>query len=105
MIAWLPFTILSRVLYEHMFSYNLPMVEGYDRGRPYSKARYTRDIQPYLNGAADLDFIDLYRLDKLGLNFFSDRIKDNPMIFCSTKAGQPANSQLLVALRYLATLL
>ena len=25
------------------------------------------------------------------------------MIFCSTEAGQPANSQLLVALRYLAT--
>ena len=77
--------------------------DNQDRGRPYSKARYTRDIQPYLNGTSDSNFIDLYRLDKLGLQFFSDRIKDHPLICRSTRAGLPVNTQLLVALRYLAT--
>ena len=77
--------------------------ENPDRSRPYSKARYTRNTQLYLDGIADCDFIDLYRLDKLGLEFFSDRIKDHPLIYRSTKAGLSANSQLLIALRYFAT--
>ena len=46
--------------------------DNQDRGRPYSKARYTRDIQPYLNGTSDSDFIDLLKCRNLPLDVAQD---------------------------------
>lgn len=71
--------------------------------RPYSAHRYVRDISPYFDSLSDKECIDLYRLDKHGINYFSDRLSNHELIHRSTKAGLPANVQFSVALRYFAT--
>ena len=47
--------------------------------------------------------IDVFRLDKHGINFFSERLSNHELIHRSTVAGLPPSTQFLVPLRYYAT--
>ena len=71
--------------------------------RAYSVKRYQRNLTQYFEKLSDTDCIDLYRLDKAGINYFTQRIEDHHLIRRKTKAGLPAKIQLLVALRYFST--
>ena len=62
-----------------------------------------RDPKKYLNDTTESDIINLYRLDKHGIQYFADRIRNHPDVAKSTKAGLSSETQVLVALRYYAT--
>ena len=57
----------------------------------------------YLRNITDGDCIELYRLDKEGINFISQKIKSHPDISRTTGGGLPVTAQVLVSLRYFAT--
>lgn len=71
--------------------------------RIYSNKRYRRDADQCIANYSDEECIDLFRLDKLGIEFFTDIINEHSLITRKTKAGLPPKAQFLVALRYLAT--
>ena len=73
--------------------------------RPYPTQRFNRNstVMNYLQKCSESDFIDLYRIDKHGLHFFANKLKNNADLMRSTCAGLPIEGQLLVALRYFAT--
>ena len=53
--------------------------------------------------SANTDLIDLYRLDKQGILYICDILRDHDLIRRKTSAGLPTEVQVLVALRYYAT--
>lgn len=71
--------------------------------RPHSARRQVRNIEGYLDSLTDSDVVDLYRLDKHGINHFTERISNHQDIARNTSAGLSAAIQLIVALRYYAT--
>ena len=73
--------------------------------RPYPTQRFNRNstVMNYLQNCSESDFIDLYRIDKHGLHFFANKLKNNADLMRSTGAGLPIEGQLLDALRYFAT--
>ena len=54
--------------------------------RPYSVGRQVRNINGYLDILNNCDVVDLYRLDKHGINYFAERICDHPAISRNTSA-------------------
>ena len=53
--------------------------------------------------SAESNLIDLYRLDRQGILFMSDKIRNHSLVTRKTTAGLPSEAQVLVALRYFAT--
>ncbi|KAL5256979.1 hypothetical protein ACHWQZ_G000093 [Mnemiopsis leidyi] len=60
-------------------------------------------IEDYVNKLSNEECIDLYRLDKIGVDHICSRIGENMLIKRKTKAGLPVKVQVIVALRYFAT--
>lgn len=73
------------------------------RMRPYSKPRYQRDADSALSLLSEEQVVDLFRLDKEGLEYFSQKISSSPHVARKSKAGLSVKCQLLVALRYFAS--
>lgn len=61
------------------------------------------DIAAYLNTISNEDFIEIYRLDKVGFRHFEEEIRTDTLISRSTQRGLQPAIQLLVALKYYAT--
>ena len=71
--------------------------------RQHRHQRYTHTVVPYLDSLSNEECIDVFRLDKHGINFFSERLSNHELIHRSTVAGLPPSTQFLVPLRYYAT--
>ena len=73
------------------------------RPRPYVRKRTPLDPDTLLNGVSDEDCIDMFRLDKEGIEFLTQKLASSPYLARKTRAGLPVKCQLLVALKYYAT--
>ena len=77
----------------------------YLRSRPCPHCRKRIPIDPdaLLNGLSDQDCIDIFRLDKRGIDFWTHKLASSRHLSRKTQAGLPVKCQLLVALKYYAT--
>jgi hypothetical protein len=64
-----------------------------DNHRPGVNQYPPHDITPYIDRISNEDFIEIYRLHKIGLRHFEEEVRKDPLISRSTKRGlQPAPS-------------
>ena len=83
------------------FSKFLHWQDNPPRPRPFRSTRI-HDPEPYLNSISDQDFIDRFRIDKHGLDFFVEKLESGGHFQRTTVAGLSVKTRLLVALNYYA---
>ena len=60
-------------------------------------------VKKYIQNFIESDFVDLYRIDKDGLQFFANKLRSNGVLSRSTSAALSVECQLLLELWYFAT--